>query len=45
MPRKTAADWQAVIEAQQASGLNAAEYCRQHHINPKYFSHRKQRLA
>jgi len=34
-------DWKALIKAQLGSGLSAAEFCRQQHINPKYFSKRK----
>ena len=33
------------IDAQLASGLNQAEYCRAHGLQPKYFSLWKRRLA
>ncbi len=34
-------DWKALIKAQMSSGLSAAEFCRQQHINANYFSKRK----
>jgi hypothetical protein len=37
-------EWKALIEAQLESGLSAAGFCRQHQINPKYFSKRKTEL-
>jgi len=33
--------WQSLIKEQQASGLSAAEFCRQNQLNAKYFSKRK----
>jgi len=42
--RRTKAQWQALIEEHAQSGLTAAEFCRQHGINDKYFSLRKQSL-
>ena len=41
MKRKTSEDWKRIIQDQQASGLTAAEFCRQNNINQKYFSHKK----
>jgi len=42
--RRTKAQWQALIEEHAQSGLTAVEFCRQHGINDKYFSLRKQSL-
>ena len=36
--------WRELIAEQQSSGLSAVAYCRQHGINPKYFSTQKTRL-
>ena len=44
MTRRTAAQWQTIIEHQQASDLNIAQYCQQHHINPKSFYARRQSI-
>ena len=44
MMRRNKQQWRALIAAQQSSGLSAAAYCRQHSINPKYFSARKTQL-
>ncbi|MGB5708262.1 MAG: hypothetical protein WBM41_15690 [Arenicellales bacterium] len=45
MTRRTKADWRALIVQQQTSGLSAAEFCRRHEINAKYFSLRKKQLS
>lgn len=45
MTRRSQSEWQTLIKQQQDSGLSAAEFCRQHDINQKYFSARKQQLA
>lgn len=45
MKRRTASDWKKLIEAQAASGLSAAAFCREHDLNAKYFSLRKTRLS
>lgn len=37
-------DWPALIAAQEDSGLSQAEFCRQHGIDPRYFSLRKGQL-
>ena len=42
--RRSKADWQALIEEQQGSGMLASEFCRQRQINAKYFSVRKQAM-
>lgn len=44
MTRRTKNEWCELIEQQQASGLSAAEFCRRHSINDKYFSTLKQKL-
>ena len=44
MKRRTKAQWQALIEEQVQSGLTAVKFCKQHGINDKYFSLRKQAL-
>jgi hypothetical protein len=44
MARRTREEWQQLIEAQQSSGLIAAEFCRQQAINATYFSSRKKQL-
>jgi len=41
---KVRATWRQHIDAQLASGLNQAEYCRAHGLQPKYFSLWKRRL-
>ena len=45
MSRRTKTEWRSLIEQQQASGLSAAAFCRQHQLNPKYFSSRKHALS
>ena len=45
MARRTKEQWRALIEAQQSSGLTAAEFCRQHDIDAKYFSLRRRQLS
>ena len=42
---KVRATWRQHIDAQLASGLSQAEYCRAHGLQPKYFSLWKRRLA
>lgn len=45
MPRRRSKEkWRQIVADQQSSGLTAAEYCRQHDINSKYFSTRKTQL-
>ena len=36
--------WLEVINEQQASGLSAVAFCKNNNINPKYFSHQKNKL-
>jgi hypothetical protein len=45
MTKRTKAQWQALIEAHKQSGQMAAAFCREHQINPKYFSLRRRQLA
>lgn len=45
MNRRTKAQWRALFDEQQTSGLNATEFCRRESINPKYFSLRKRELS
>lgn len=44
MVRRTESQWRELFESQQNSGLNVAQYCRQHQLNAKYFSLRKRQL-
>jgi len=44
MTRRTQAEWLSIFEAQQQSGLTADAFCKNHSINPKYFSTRKNQL-
>jgi len=44
MGRKSLADWKTMVERQLTSGLTAAEFCRQNHLNQKYFSQYKCKL-
>ena len=45
MVRRTESQWRELFESQQNSGLNVAQYCRQHQLNAKYFSLRKRQLS
>lgn len=42
--RRSQAAWQSLIQQQIESGITAAEFCRQHHLDDKYFSKRKREL-
>ncbi len=42
--RRSQAVWLSLIQQQIESGITAAEFCRQHHLNDKYFSKRKREL-
>lgn len=42
--RRTKEQWHDLIQAQATSGLSATEFCKQHDLNDKYFSLRKQQL-
>ncbi len=41
MTRRTKAQWQALIQKQQSSGLIAVEFCHREGVDAKYFSLRK----
>ena len=43
--RRSQSQWQTLIKQQLASGLNAAEFCRQKGLNDKYFSKRKRQFS
>jgi hypothetical protein len=45
MARRTRSQWQALFDAQAASGQTAAEFCRQQGVNAKYFSLRRHQLS
>jgi len=45
MTRRTKAQWRALIEAHASSGLTATAFCRDHGVNPKYFSLRRRELG
>lgn len=38
MTRRIQAEWLALFEAHAQSGLTATAFCKEHQINPKYFS-------
>ena len=42
--RRSQAVWLSLIQQQIESGITAAEFCRQHNLNDKYFSKRKREL-
>ncbi|RDH42209.1 IS66 family insertion sequence element accessory protein TnpA [Zooshikella ganghwensis] len=44
MKKRTAEEWQSLLDQQAASGLSAAAFCREHKLCPKYFSLRKRQL-
>ena len=43
MKQKTEAEWASIIQAQEQSGLKASVFCREHQLDPAYFSQRKKR--
>jgi len=45
MTRRTKAQWHALFEAHAVSGLTAAAFCREHELNPKYFSLRRREFG
>ena len=45
MIRRTKTQWQALFEAHEQSGQTATAVCREHQVNPKYFSLRRRQLA
>jgi len=42
--KRTRAKWARIFNEHQASGLSAAEFCRQHKVCPKYFSLRRKNM-
>ena len=42
--RRSREEWQALIHAQKTSGLNQTQFFKEHGLNPKYFSLRKNQL-
>ena len=44
MVKRTEADWRALFEAHDASGLSAATFCKENKLCPKYFSLRRRQL-
>lgn len=44
MIRRTSAEWKTLIQEQQISGLNQAQFCQERNICPRYFSVRKKQL-
>lgn len=42
--RRTKEEWEATLEAQEASGLTPREYCAKHHIHLQTFYARKSEL-
>lgn len=45
MKRRGNEQWQELFAQQEASGVSAAEFCKQHDLCPKYFSLRRKQLA
>jgi len=43
--RRSHDEWLSLIQKQQDSGLNAAQFCRQHKLEHKYFCKRKRDLS
>ncbi len=41
MKRRTEQEWLVLFKQHEQSGLSAAEFCREHQLNAKYFSKRK----
>jgi hypothetical protein len=44
MTKRSREDWRALFEAQAASGMSAAAFCRAQGVDPRYFSVRKRQL-
>jgi len=44
MIKRSQEQWPRLFTEQQASGLKASEFCRDHNICPNYFSKRKKEL-
>ena len=45
MAKRSKSEWRTLFEEHDASGLSAAEFCRQHGVDAKYFSLRKRQLT
>jgi len=45
MIRRSKAQWLALFEAHDKSGLTATAFCREHQLNPTYFSQRRKQLV
>ena len=45
MIKRTPEQWQALFAAQQASGLNQAQFCKREGLCPKHFSLRRKQLV
>lgn len=43
--QRSQTQWLSLINQQQESGLTASQFCRQHGLNPQYFSKRKRQLG
>lgn len=44
MKRRTPSQWRALFSEHKMSGLTATAFCREHGLNPKYFSLRRKQL-
>ena len=44
MARLSREQWQALITQYESSGLTQTEFCKQHNLNPKYFSLKRSKL-
>ena len=44
MIRRSQEEWKTLIQAQKDSGLNQKQFCKEHGLNPEYFSSRKNQL-
>jgi hypothetical protein len=44
MTRRSKAQWQALIETYERSGMTGVAFCCEHGLNPKYFSLRRRQF-
>lgn len=44
MQRKTKQQWLTLIEQFESSGLSQTDFCKNHDLNPKYFSLKRSKL-
>lgn len=44
MARLSREQWQSLITQHESSGLTQTEFCKQHNLNPKYFSLKRSKL-